>query len=132
MHLGIVRDGKPLTVPLVIGELPGNLGAGNVAPGSAQPPAQSDALGLVVRELSDDERAQSGIENGVLIEAVTGTAARRVGLRAGDVVLMVGRKRVNTAAEFKAAAGAVAKGEAAMLLVRRGGVNSFIALPPGD
>ncbi|MBI2396405.1 MAG: DegQ family serine endoprotease [Xanthomonadales bacterium] len=132
VHLGIVRDGKPLTVPLVIGELPGNLGAGNVAPGSAQPPAQSDALGLVVRELNDDERAQSGIENGVLIEAVTGTAARRVGLRAGDVVLMVGRKRVNTAAEFKAAAGAVAKGEAAMLLVRRGGVNSFIALPPGD
>ena len=132
VHLGIVRDGKPLTVPLVVGELPGNLGAGNTVPGSAQPPAQSDALGLVVRELSDDERAQSGIENGVLIEAVTGTAARRVGLRAGDVVLMVGRKRVNTAAEFKAAAGAVAKGEAAMLLVRRGGVNSFIALPPGD
>ena len=67
-----------------------------------------------------------------LVESVTGSSARRVGLRPGDVVIMVGRKRVGTVAEFKAAAAAVPKGEAAMLLVRRGGNNSFIALPAGD
>jgi len=132
VHLGIVRDGKPLTVPLVVGELPGNLAAGAAAPGPGASPVQGDALGLAVRELSDEEREQSGIDNGVLVENVTGTAARRIGLRAGDVVIMVGRKRVNTVAEFKAAAAGVAKGESVMLLVRRGGSNSFLALPAED
>ncbi|HRG14579.1 MAG TPA: DegQ family serine endoprotease [Pseudomonadota bacterium] len=131
--LGIVRDGKPMTVPLVVGELPGNLAAGGAsAAGPGAEPTKGDALGLAVRELTSDEREQSGIDDGVLVESVTGSSARRVGLRPGDVVIMVGRKRVGTVAEFKAAAAAVPKGEAAMLLVRRGGNNSFIALPAGD
>lgn len=128
--LGIVRDGKPMTVPLVVGELPADLTAGGVSaanPGAE--PAKGDALGLAVRELTADEREQSGIDDGVLVENVTGSSARRVGLRPGDVVIMVGRKRVSTVAEFKAAAAAMPKGEAAMLLIRRGGNNSFIALP---
>jgi serine protease Do len=131
--LGIVREGKPMTLPLVVGELPAELagrGAGDAGPGGE--PAKGDALGLDVRELTAEEREQSGIDNGVLIENVTSTAARRVGLRAGDVVIMVGRKRVNTVMEFKAAAAGVPKGESVMLLVRRGGNNSFIALPPED
>ena len=132
MHLGIVRDGKPLTVPLVVGELPGSLAANAAAPDSGKIPAQGDALGLAVRELSDEEREHSGIDDGVLVESATGAAARRIGLRAGDVVIMVGRKRVNNVAEFKAAAASVAKGESVMLLVRRGGSNSFIALPAED
>jgi len=127
--LGIVRNGKPLTLPLVVGELPGSLAPGGNAPKLEKEPAKSDALGLKVRELTAEEREQSGIQNGVLIEDVTGAGARRIGLRAGDVVVMVGRTRVNSAAEFKAAAAGVPKGESAMLLVRRGGNNSFIALP---
>jgi serine protease Do len=122
-----------MTVPLVVGELPADLTAGGVSaanPGAE--PAKGDALGLAVRELTADEREQSGIDDGVLVENVTGSSARRVGLRPGDVVIMVGRKRVSTVAEFKAAASAVPKGEAAMLLIRRGGNNSFIALPAGD
>ena len=130
--LGIVRNGEPMTLPLVVGELPANLAAGAAAPTDEDEPVKGDALGLNVRELTADERKQSGIENGVLVENVTGANARRVGLRPGDVVIMVGRKRVNTVAEFKAAAGAVGKGGSAMLLVRRGGNNSFIALPIGD
>lgn len=131
--LGIVRDGKPMTLPLVVGELPANLTAGSgrgIGPGVE--PAKGDALGLNVRELTADEREQSGIDQGVLIENITGSSARRVGLRPGDLVIMVGRKRVNTVAEFKAAALAVPKGETVMLLVRRGSNNSFIALPPEE
>lgn len=131
VHLGVVRDGKPLTIPLVVGELPANLTAGGASP-NPELPAKGDALGLNVRELTGDEREQSGIEQGVLVENVTGTNARRAGLRPGDVVIMVGRKRVNTVAEFKAAATAVGKGDSVMLLVRRGGSNSFIALPPDE
>ena len=131
--LGIVRDGKPMTVPLVVGELPADLTAGGGrGTGPEAEPVKGDALGLNVRELSADEREQSGIDNGVLVENVTGSGARRIGLRPGDVVIMVGRKRVNSVADFKAAAAAIPKGESAMLLVRRGGSNSFIALPPEE
>ncbi len=130
--LGVVRDGKPITVPLVVGELPGNLAAGGAIPAPQAVPAKGDALGLNVRELTGEEREQSGIDGGLLVENVTSASARRVGLRPGDVVIMVGRKRVNTVAEFKSAAAAVPKSEAAMLLVRRGGNNSFIALTTGE
>lgn len=131
--LGIVREGKPLTVPLVVGELPGDLAAGGAgSTDSGATPASGDALGLSVRDLTADEREQSGIDNGVLIENVMGTHARRAGLRPGDVVIMVGRKRIHSVAEFKAAAAALPKGDSAMLLVRRGGNNSFIALPTAE
>ena len=46
-------DGKPMTVPLVVGELPADLAAGGGrASGPDAAPVKGDALGLNVRELS--------------------------------------------------------------------------------
>lgn len=125
----VFRDGRTLDLPVVVAELDDSVAA---AAGSAPAaPASRDALGLVVRDLSADEREAAGLgEEGVVVEQVQGTAARRAGLRRGDIVLMVGRQRVASAAEFGERAAAVPAGQAVMLLVRRGDATSFIAVRP--
>lgn len=131
VQLGVFRNGKNVEVPLVVGELPGTL---SIEPsGSSRDPAQSaDALGLVVSDLSNEQREQAGLEPnaGILIEQVTGAGARRAGLRPGDVLLMVGRSRVASVAQFKAAAAVMPKGQPVLLLVRSGDANRFITLTP--
>jgi len=129
VQLGVFRNGKQIEVPLIVGELPGTLGGGSAATPSG--PAQSgDALGIAVSELSNEQREQAGLDpnTGVLIEQVTGASARRAGLRPGDVLLMVGRNRIASVAQFKAAAAQVPKGQPVLLLVRSGDSNRFITL----
>jgi serine protease Do len=132
IKLGIFRDGKELEVPLVVGELPG-------AAGSAEPDVEAagetgDAIGLAVSDISTDQREQLSVEagEGVLIERVIAPGARRAGLQSGDVVLMVGRAKVGSVAQFKSAAQALPKGQPVMLLVRRGGSNRFVTYEIGE
>ncbi|MDZ4812835.1 MAG: DegQ family serine endoprotease [Pseudomonadota bacterium] len=126
--LGVFRDGRELNVPLVVGELPGATGA--AAPNVGSVPETSDAIGLSVSDISADQREQLGVDagEGVVIERVIGPGARRAGLQTGDVVLMVGRSKVGSVAQFRAAAKAIAKGQPVMLLVRRSGGNRFVTI----
>lgn len=132
ISLGVFRDGKQVSVPVVIAELPASL----TAAGSASPedPESADAarLGLVIGDLNADEREALGLEEGqgVLIRDVTGTAARRAGLRANDVVLMVNRQNVGSAAAFSRVVAGIKPGNPVMLLIRRGQSNAFITFTP--
>ncbi len=126
--LTVSRDGKEISVPVVVDELkdPTASTKGKAAGGN---PASSDGLGLAVRDLTDEEREEAGLKGeGVLITDISGKAARRAGLAEGDVVLMVGRNKITKAADFRAAAAQVKPGQAVMLLVRRGETSTFIPL----
>ena len=131
VNLGVIRDGKLVTIPMVVGELPGQQGVAQTDP-SAGSAATADAIGLVVSDLSGEQREQLGLDAGVgvLVERVTGTAARRAGVQPRDVVMMVGRTPVGSVAQFRSAAARVAKGQPVMLLVRRGDGQRFITLSP--
>jgi serine protease Do len=127
--LDILRDGKRLSLPVVVGELQGD-GVASASGGSERSP-QSNALGIAVRGLTAEEREQLELNNeGVLVDEVTGRAARRAGLQPGDVILMVGRQRVANAKAFEEAAKAVKPDQSVILLVRRGEASSFLAIRP--
>jgi serine protease Do len=130
--LGIFRDGKDLDIPLVVGELPGTPASGTPDVETAQ--ETGDAIGLAVSDIAAEQREQIGVEagEGVLIERVIDAGARRAGLQPGDAVLMVGRAKVGSVAQFKAAAKALPKGQPVMLLVRRGGGNRFVTYEIGE
>ncbi len=132
--LRVWRDGKTLDLPVTVGELPAEDGAPR--PAAPDKAAATNPLGIAVRDLGAEERDELGLgaDEGVLVEDVTGEVAARAGLQPGDVILMVGRVRVGTAAAFQAQASAAKPGQSVMLLVRRGEASSFLALrlPPAD
>jgi serine protease Do len=127
-RISVFRDGKTLDLPVVVGELEDDTPA--PARGTAQAPSGASALGLVVRAPTAEERETIGEQGGVVIERVEGVSAQRAGLQPGDVVLMVGRTRVDSVAGFEAAVKALRPDQTAMLLVRRGEGSSFIAVRP--
>lgn len=101
----------------------------------AKPESKADRLGLVVRELTEEEldraRAQrerrgldpEAIPEGLLVERVQG-AARDAGVQRGDFILNVNNKPVRSVKEFKAAVDKA--GSSVALLVQRRGVQIFI------
>ena len=124
----VFRDGKEMTLNVVIGEAPrSNAGADA---GTQLGSDSSTPLGFAVEDLSDTQREALGLDanEGVLVTRVTGPAAQR--LRSGDVILMVGKTRVGSTAAFNRATKAVKSDEPVMLLVRRGDVTQFITVTP--
>ena len=135
-ELSIWRDGKTLTVPVTIGTQPADVGGELAGNDSGNAASAGNPLGIVVDDLTGDQRKQLGIDRdeGVVITRLIGEAARRSALAPGDVILMVGRKPVKSPAEFNAAVKSAKAGDAVMLLVRRNDQTQFIALtvPKGD
>jgi len=135
--LSIWRDGKTLTIPVTVGEQPVDKDAlASTRSGGSPSAAAGNPLGIVVDELSADQRKQLGITNGegVVVTRIAGTAARRTALTAGDIILMVGRKPVKSVADFNSALKSAKPGDSVMLLVRRDDQTQFLALtvPKGN
>lgn len=133
VNLGVIRDRKRVNIPLVVGELPISAGGSSAEPVEASADS-ADALGLSVSDLSAAQREQLALDAGagVLVERVTGSAARRAGLQPRDVILMVGRTQVGSVSQFRSAVNKIAKGRPVMLLVRRGDGQRFITLSPDE
>jgi Do/DeqQ family serine protease len=103
VELGLLRDGKPRKVTALIGE------RGEV---------ESAGLGEMNKALEGAELADASDDGGVVVNKVQeSSAAALSGLRAGDVILAVGRTPVTNMRSFRDAV----KGASVLLLrVRRG------------
>jgi serine protease Do len=130
-NLIVYRDGKDMTLPLTVGELPGEKATLANATGGGELASPANALGVAVDDLTADQRKQLGLENGegVVVTRITGAAARRAALAPGDIILMIGRKPVKSLGDFNGAVKDVKPGDSVMLLVRREDATSFIAVP---
>ncbi len=90
--------------------------------------AQGGALGLALRPLTRGERQQSQIEGGLLVEGVSGPAAR-AGVAAGDVLLAINGQPVQNADQLRDVMKGKPKNIA--LLVQRNGETIFVPLKLG-
>lgn len=125
-ELEVFRNGKTLTIPVTVGELPQDVAATVAAAPKAAP---TNKLGILVEDLTDEQRKQLGLKDeGVVITRITGSSARRAALQPGDVVLMVGRTSIKSSAGFKTAVDALKPDDSVMLLIRRNDTTSFVAL----
>ncbi|MEO7916169.1 MAG: PDZ domain-containing protein, partial [Dokdonella sp.] len=126
-ELGIFRDGKNMTLPITVGEQPADANAVAAMPGAA--PSAGNKLGVVVDNLTPEQRSQIGIkEGGVVVTRVGGAAAQSTPLQPGDVILRVGRDSVKSAAEFNNSVKDIKSGDSVMLLVQRGETTQFVAV----
>ncbi|MGH8147924.1 MAG: Do family serine endopeptidase [Rhodanobacteraceae bacterium] len=129
MNVKILRNGKPMTVKVKVGEMPRNGLTPQYMAGTPGATSGSGLLGLTVQDITSGMRQQLGYhgKGGVVITDVQGAAAQ-AGLSEGDVVLRVGNHPVNSVAEFRRDTANVKPGSTVLLLVSRQGRNAFIAI----
>jgi serine protease Do len=85
-------------------------------------------LGLAVRPLTSEERRQTGVEGGLLIEGVQGAGAD-AGLRPGDIVLSANGQQVDNVRELRELV--AGKKDHVALLVQRGDARIFVPVELG-
>lgn len=97
---------------------------------AAAEPAKADKgrLGVAVRPLTPEERRQSGIAGGLLVEQASGAAAR-AGIRPGDVILSVNGEAVNDTEQLRQLIGK--SGKKVALLIERGKARLFVPVELG-
>lgn len=126
----IFRDGGPRALSVVVGEWrdPEEEPAGSAAPGGA---GASNRLGLDVAAPTAQQRRERGIVHGLVVQRVTGAAARTE-IVPGDVVLAMvsgGRQlRLDRVEDFERAVAALEPGRQVTLLVARADTASYISL----
>ncbi|HVZ32701.1 MAG TPA: PDZ domain-containing protein, partial [Polyangiaceae bacterium] len=121
--LVLLRDGHPMTVSTKIrSDADANDARSPAVLQHASAPDQSQ-LGLTLRPLTRDERRETGITGGLLVEDAQGPAAD-AGIQEGDVVLNVAGAQVNSVAELRALVARHA--ESVALLVQRGSDRLFV------
>jgi Do/DeqQ family serine protease len=103
VELGLIRDGKPRRVTAVIGE---------------RDNADAQGAGQIHPAFEGAALANAANNGGVLVEnVVAGSPAQQAGLRANDIILAIGRVRVNNLDQLRQA---VNGATAFALTVRRG------------
>jgi len=118
------RGGKKQSLGVVVGELKPE----PVARAQQKPAAASGRLGLAVRPLSAEEKKAVAGASGVVVEQVTGAAAR-AGIRPGDLITAVNGQPVKTVEEL---ARLVEKTkDTVALLIKRGDASIFVPIDVG-
>ena len=124
------RKGAVKDLTVVVGEIPAEKQAGRESRGAKPAETAANRLGLVLSELTDDQRKELKIASGVVVDEVRGQP--RGELRKGDIILALIHKGTNTeaknVAQFNKALSAIEKGATITLHVRRGENQSFITI----
>jgi len=122
----VIRNGKRKTLEVTVGKL-------KDAEAEAEK-VKAAELGLTVQDLTPDVAEELGLDKsvkGVLVASVARRSpAAEAGIRPGDVIEMVGNKRVTSAAEFRKLLAQRKKGESVLVLVRRDDQTLFRVIKP--
>ncbi|KQN75417.1 peptidase [Duganella sp. Leaf61] len=126
VKLEVWRQGKLIALDAKLGNLSDKVAA--VAPTSDRAEQASSKLGLSLRALDPNERRDSGIANGLLIEDAGG-AAQSAGVQPGDVLLSVNGYAVSNVDQVRQVVDK--SGKSVALLIQRGGDTIFIPVRLG-
>lgn len=91
----------------------------------SDPSSPGGKLGLVVREINAREARKLGINAGVVVEQVSGAAAK-AGIRQGDVILAVSNQKISNTEQLRKAV--EASGNSVPLLIQRGESQQYVVL----
>ena len=132
IELGILRNGKPLTLKATLGEFHN----GNVETAANNSAAKKGKLGITIQNLTPDVRQQYNIPDNVhgaaIVNVVPGSPADNAGLAPGDVVMEVDRHAVQDAQGFASQVEEAPAGKDILLLVWSDGGTSYRVVHPAS
>ncbi len=125
------RNGQKRTVSILVGELPEERFASAEPPsGKVQEPPQANRLGIVVGELSAEQKKGLGLSTGVVVTEVRPGA--RADVRKGDVLLALVHKgqrtELKSVQQFDRLLAGLEKDAVITLQVRRGESTAFVTV----
>ena len=129
--MGVIRDGKPETLDLTVGQFHGN---GEVASNDSPDGPQSGKLGLAVSNLTPESRQQFNVPDqvhGVVVQNVRpASPADDAGIQPGDIILEVDRKPADSASQFANEVHQNKDGKDLLMLVWSKGNSSYRTIHP--
>lgn len=127
----IWRKGATRDVSVVIGEIAEEKLASRSSRSAKSPDRTANRLGLVVSELTAEQKRELKVNGGLLIEDVRNNAAR-VDLRPGDVILALITRgeniEIKSSDQFNRLLAQFDKSANVTLLVRRGELQTFVTI----
>ena len=131
LKLGIVRDGKPMTLDVTVGQYHAR---NEEAANEGAPGQQKGKIGLAVADLNEQMRQQFNVPDnvhGVVVQQVRpASPADDAGLQPGDVILEVNRKPAQSASDFVNEVHNSPAGQEVLLLVWSKGNASYRTVHP--
>jgi serine protease Do len=128
VNVVVVRNGKKKKLDVTVAKLE-DTSAG------AQP-VEANELGLSVQDITPEIAKELGLDSdtaGVVVSSVTrDSPAEEAGIRAGDVIQMVGNRSVTSAEEFRNELAGRSEDESLLVLVRRGDQTLFRVIKPAE
>lgn len=136
----VVRQGREQALSVNIGEQPKDMaqaGGRRFDRGGRESRGYSNALrGLGVDNITPEFARRFGLRGnteGVIVTDVEqGSAAETAGVRPGDIITEVNRKRVTNVDDMEQVAHSTKAGDSVLLRLRRDGASSYIVLPPAE
>ncbi|MBI3948648.1 MAG: PDZ domain-containing protein [Armatimonadetes bacterium] len=124
VQVKVIRDRKPVTLPLTLAQRPDDQQAAASAPGTGENrPARR--LGIDAQDLTADAAREARLPadlRGVLVRRVAaGSPADEAGAQAGDVITRANGRAIRSAAELQDALGGLKGGDTVFLRVLRAG-----------
>lgn len=125
--LEVVRERKRKSLKLKVGGLASDQKAtmANDVAGSGR----ADPWGLIVEDVDEQARSQSGISGGVRVaEVVPEGVAEQAGIRPGDIITLLGSSPIRSVETFERLISGLESGESVPLRIIRRGAPLFIGL----
>ncbi len=125
VRVGLIRDGKPMELDVIIGELP------EETPKPSKKPDIEMDFGLVVQEITPEIARHFDLKDrkGVIVTDVTpGSPSAEADIRSGDIIREVARKPVRSISEFKDAMKSANIKEGIVILITREGTTFYSVL----
>lgn len=124
----VLREGERRTITVELGELPDEPGAGGDEESSGREGSDT-SLNLGVRELTDSERSELGLEDrGLLVQKVGSGPVAEAGIRPGDILLRIGKQPLASVDDLEEAVADLPRGRPVAVQIRRGDNSLFVSL----
>ncbi len=122
----IMRKGAAKTLKIGVGESPTEPSE-NVSPAKEKAKSEPNKIGLMLRELTPQQKQKLNGKNGLLVIESTGAAAQ-AGIRRGDVVLGLNNSESQSVELFNKQINAVPAGKTVAVLVLRGENTLYVPI----
>ena len=129
--LTVFRRGSTKELAVMIGEIEAEKTARKTTEKSSSPRSSTvaQAMGLTVSDLTDAQKKELKLKGGVKVDAAADSAAR-AGIREGDIIVAIGNVEVGTLKEFESAVAKLDRAKPVPVLLRRGGLASYLLIRP--